>query len=108
MKKITIMASMFYLSINASFVYSEGYDISRISHVHTNTSGRILIKWDGAPNPGPCGSPNHGWVVIESTSDNALKSFTYMLYAAGKKAVVTTSGCVGNYEIVTGIYSPGG
>jgi len=108
-KAISIKLFLFLLVINIfSIVHAGSYTISKLTHIHTSASGKVSIKWQNSPNPGPCGGTNHGWVAIEPTADNALKSFVYTLYISAKPAVVTTSGCVGAQEIVTGIYSPGG
>ncbi len=91
-----------------SHAYAGSYAVPKLSNVYTNANGRIAIKWSGSPSPDLCGTPNYGWVVVEATADNALKSFVYMLYTSGAPVTVTTSGCSGNNEIVNGIYTPGG
>jgi hypothetical protein len=89
------------------WVNAAGYPIAKVTHVYTDVYGKLSIKRDSAPSPGPCGT-NYGWVVVEATADNALKSFVYSLYVSGMPATVVTEGCSGNAQKVIGIYSPGG
>ena len=67
----------------------------------------VLIRWSGAPSPGPCGT-NNGWVAIRPTANESLKTLAYTIYFSGKPARIDTAGCYGTREIVTSLYSPGG
>lgn len=91
----------------SSLVNATVYNIDRISHVYSDTSGKVLIKWDGSPNPGPCGN-SHGWVEISADASEVLKSLAYSIYFSGRPARIDTGGCVGQREAVSSIYSPGG
>lgn len=97
----------FFIALLPTQLLSASYPITKLTHVYTDKHGKIAIKWDGSPNPGPCGA-NHGWAVLEPTADRALKTFIFTLYVSEKAATISTSGCDGNNEIVNGIYSPGG
>lgn len=91
----------------AGTAHAEIYNVPKLSHIYTDASGRVLIKWEGAPNPGPCGV-NNGWVAIPASADPALKALAVSIYFSGKAARIDTSGCDGNTEAVTSLYSPGG
>ena len=80
---------------------------SGVTAIAAGASGEVYIRWTGLPNPGPCG-PNNGWVMIPSNANEAIKSLAISLYFSGKPASIDTSGCVGAYESVRTIYSPGG
>jgi hypothetical protein len=46
--------------------------------------------------------------MIPSNAPEAMKSLAISLYFNAKPARVDTGGCVGAYESVTALYSPGG
>jgi hypothetical protein len=83
------------------------YNASSITAVAVGSGGEVYIRWVGLPNPGPCGN-NNGWVMIPSNAPEAMKSLAISLYFNAKPARVDTGGCVGAYESVTALYSPGG
>ncbi len=85
-----------------------GYNAPKLSHVYSDPSGKVLIKWPGSPRPfGPCGR-NFGWVEIPSTASKIMKDLALSIYFNGKAARIDTSGCSGTRERVTALYSPGG
>jgi hypothetical protein len=45
--------------------------------------------------------------MIPSNAPEAMKSLAISLYYDGKPARIDTAGCVGAYERVTALYSPG-
>ena len=90
-----------------SVVQATVYHIPKITHIFTDGSGRVGIKWNGSPNPGPCGK-NYGWVVFPPSAAKEQKALALALYMSGKPARVDTSGCLGKYEIVSTLYSPNG
>lgn len=88
MKRIILLFTFLF----SSNLLAETYHIDKVTRVYTSVNCNVLIKWTGAPRPSPtCGGENHGWARIESTADNALKSFAYMLYTTGLKAAVITN-----------------
>jgi hypothetical protein len=93
--------------ILTSVAHAATYTVPRITHVYADSSGNVLIKWAGSPNPGPCGT-NNGWVTIQATANEALKTLAYTIYFSGKPARIDTSGCSGTREAVHSLYSPGG
>jgi len=90
-----------------SVSYAGIYNVPKLSNIYAEETGRVLIKWSGSPNPGPCGL-NNGWVAIRSTAKEVLKTLAYNIYFSGKPARIDTKGCDGRWEIVTSLYSPGG
>jgi hypothetical protein len=107
---ITVLAIMVMICFSSS-VYAAKYNVTKITHIYTNTEGAVLIKWAGSPRPGPCvgpGETNYGWVAIPPTASDALKALAISLYLKGKRARIDTSGCYKRYEKVKSIYSPGG
>lgn len=103
-----LVNSILFGFLLSSVVHAGSYSVPKITHVYTNIEGKISFKWQGAPDPGPCGSPNYGWVSVMPTADRTMKAFVYMLYANQLPAIVVTSGCEGTREIVTEILSPSG
>lgn len=79
---------------------------SGITAIAAGPGGELYIRFEGAPNPGPCGQ-NFGWVVIPSTAE-ATKSLAQSLYFNRSAVRVVTSGCSGAYESVAYLYSPEG
>ena len=90
-----------------SGAYAGSYTVTNLSYIYSEENGRVLIKWSGSPNPGPCGA-NNGWVTIRPTANESLKTLAYTIYFSGKPARIDTSGCDGRWEVVTSLYSPGG
>jgi hypothetical protein len=86
------------------------YNIPAIKAISTYAEGEVYIRWEGLPNPGPCGN-NNNWVVIPSTANEALKALALSVYFSGRPAQIHTAGCSGfdnRYESVKAIYSPEG
>ena len=102
-QSILFLVAMYSVPLSAA-----EYMIPELTHVYTDAAGQMALKWTGAPNPGPCGGTNNGWVLVEAQADNTLKSFILALYVSGKAARISTSGCNGSREIVVGVYSPTG
>lgn len=100
--------SMLFGVFSLSAAHAGSYDVLKITHVYTDASGNMSLKWQGAPDPGPCGSPNYGWVSVMPSADPNFKAFVYMLHANELPAQIVTSGCNGTREIVSAIYSPDG
>ena len=82
------------------------YTAASITAIAAGSSGELYIRWAGLPNPGLCGS-NNGWVMIPPNAPQAMKSLAVSLYYNGKPVRIDTAGCVGAYERVTALYSPG-
>ncbi len=99
-----LISALFYSSTLSAAVYN----VPRITHVFSNDSGTVLIKWAGSPRPGPCPGENHGWVEIQASANTSLKALAYSIYFSGKPARIDTAGCSGTREIVKTLYSPGG
>ena len=75
---------------------------------HTPDEGNwMLISWEGAPRPGPCGGENYGWVLIQPRNNETLKALALSMYFSGKPAHITTSGCRGSFSIVIKLGAPG-
>jgi hypothetical protein len=98
---VTVCAQV--LSMMAS---AASYQAPAITAIAGGASGEVYIRFDGLPNPGPCG-PNNGWVMVPSSND-VMKSLALSLYFNPKPVRVDTSSCTGAYETVNGLYSPGG
>lgn len=96
-----------------SVTHAAIYQTTKITNVYSDPSGRVLIKWIGVPNPGPCGV-NNGWVAIRPSANAAVKALAYTIYFSGKPArigtesVTSTANCDGPREVVKELYSPGG
>lgn len=107
--KLLTRAMMTIVTVTSLVTVSHAatYQAQNLSHVYADVSGRVLIKWSGSPNPGPCGT-NNGWVTIRSTANEALKTLAYTIYFSGKPVRIDTSGCDGGNEAVGSLYSPGG
>jgi hypothetical protein len=106
-KTIAVVISISLFSL-ASVVNAEVYHVSEISHIHTNSTGVVHIKWVTSPRPyGPCGA-NNGWVAIPPSAPQTMKDLAYSLYFYGHAARIDTKGCHGQKEKVESMYSPGG
>jgi hypothetical protein len=91
------------------------YYASAITAINVNSDGWMSLRWEGLPNPGPCGGNNNNWVMIRPTASETLKALVLSLYFSGKPARIDTydttsdkTSCNGPYETVYVIYSPGG
>ena len=106
-KTAIVLLTTFFVVALSSTVYAATYDAPAIISIAVGSGGEVYIRWEGLPNPGPCGIDN-GWVVIPSGANETLKALALSLYFSGKRARVDTSGCTGTYESVVIIYSPTG
>jgi hypothetical protein len=101
--------------------YAVIYNASKIIAISIGSHGEVYIRWDGLPDPGPCGGENYHWVEIPATASDTLKSLALSLYFSGKSARIDTAAiqgtppasqpagaCTGAYENVTFLYSPSG
>jgi hypothetical protein len=105
LSRVVIMGT--FIASFTSVAHAAIYNVDKLTNVYADANGRVLIKWSGSPNPGPCG-PNNGWVTIRSTANEALKTLAYTTYFSGKPARIDTNDCDGNNEAVGSLYSPGG
>ena len=90
--------------LKAAAVYNAPNGITAVA---TMPGGEVYIRFAGLPNPGPCGI-NNGWVVIPPAANPAVKSLAESLYFNRRAIRVDTAGCLGTYERVIALYSPGG
>jgi hypothetical protein len=97
------------------------YNASKIIAISVGSHGEVYIRWDGLPDPGPCGGENYHWVVIPGTASDTIKSLALSLYFSGKATRIDTAAvqgtppppqpagaCTGADENVTQLYSPSG
>ena len=84
------------------------YNAAALTSISVSAGGEVFIRFDGIPDPGPCGGENNHWVVIPSAANEALKALAISLYFSSRPVRVDTSGCTGSDENVTTIYSPSG
>jgi hypothetical protein len=104
--RIGVLPLVFLVPLS-SIAYATTYQASNITGISAYSDGTIYIRWPGLPNPGSCGA-NNNWVMIPASANDTLKSLARSLYFSGKPVRIDTSGCNGNYEVVTGLYSPTG
>jgi hypothetical protein len=97
------------------------YNAPKITAISVGSHGEVYIRWDGLPDPGPCGGENNHWVVIPAAASDTIKSLALSLYFSGKAARIDTGAtqgtppaqqpagaCTGADENVTALYSPSG
>jgi len=113
--------TFFGTALSTGAVHAVVYNTSKIISIDVNTLGEVYVRWDGLPDPGPCGGENYHWVVIPAGASDTLKSLALSLYFSGKSARIDTAAventpaaqqptgaCAGPYENVTSVYSPSG
>jgi hypothetical protein len=103
---IVILTTLFGVALS-SIALAGIYNAGAITSIAVGSGGEVYIRWDGLPDPGPCGENNH-WVMIPSNAPDTMKSLALSLYFSGKSAQIRTDGCNGAYELVTQLYSPKG
>ena len=81
------------------------YKADSVTAIGVGSRGEVYLRFDGLPNPGPCGN-NNDWVIIPTSASEAMKSLAISLYFTPRPISLTTNGCVGAYESVTLLYSP--
>jgi hypothetical protein len=108
MKKISktsiFVFVLLFVTYQASVIHAASYYISKLTTVFSDANGRVLITWEGSPQPGPCGT-NYGFVAIRATANEALKALALSIFFSGRPARIDTSGCDGTYEVVVSLYS---
>ncbi len=122
-RSFQMMAFLAFLlvAVQAELAHAVTYNASKIIAIAVGSHGEVYIRWDGLPDPGPCGGENNHWVVIPATASDTLKSLALSVYFSGKAARIDTAAiqgtappqqppgaCTGAYENVTVLYSPSG
>lgn len=83
--------------------YAEVYTTEKITNIFTDNDGRVGMKWNGSPMPGPCAAPdetNNGFVMVPTSASDAQKALALAIYMRERSAIIVTEGCDGKYESV--------
>ena len=105
---IVILTTLFVFALSLNALAGNTYEAAAITSISIGSAGEMYIRWEGLPDPGPCGGENYHWVMIPANATDVMKSLALSLYFSGKSAEIRTSGCNGVYELVTQLYSPKG
>jgi hypothetical protein len=116
-----VLLALLLVAVQAEFAEASIYNVPKIIAVAVGSHGEVYIRWEGLPDPGPCGGENNHWVVIPAAASDTMKSLALSLYFSGKAARIDTTAiqgtpprqqppdaCTGAYENVTLLYSPSG